>query len=75
MEACRKARKLLPNYCGNGHWMHMAKEDRVRTLGPIIGKMRAAGIPYRQITATLGYSEMTIRAYHKQYLSSVRHDS
>lgn len=75
MEACRKARKLLPNYCGNGHWMHMAKEDRVRMLGPVIGKMRAAGIPFRQIAATFGYSEMTIRAYHKQYLSSVLHDS
>ena len=75
LEACHKARKLLTNYRGNGHWMRIAKEERVRTLGPIIGKMRAAGIPYRQITATLGYSEMTIRAYHKQYLSSFRHDS
>ena len=75
MAACREARKLLPNYCGNGHWMHMAKENRVRTLGPVIGKMRSAGIPFRQIAATFGYSEMTIRAYHKQYLSSIRHDS
>lgn len=75
MAACREARKLLPNYCGNGHWMHMAKEDRVRTLGPVIGKMRAAGIPFRKVAATFGYSEMTIRAYHKQYLSSIRHDS
>lgn len=75
MEACREARKLLPNYCGNGHWMHMAKEDRVHTLGPVIGKMRATGIPFRQIAATFGYGEMTIRAYRKQYLASIRHDS
>ena len=55
--------------------MHAAKEDRVRTLGPMVDKMQKAGISYRKIEVALGYGEDTLRMYRKQYLASIHRGS
>ena len=75
IQHCLETRKISGKFKGVGHWMHAAKEDRVRELGPMVDKMQKAGIPYRKIEAVLGYGEDTLRMYRKQYLSSIRHDS
>lgn len=75
IQHCLETRKISGKFKGVGHWMHAAKEDRVRELGPMVDKMQKAGIPYRKIEAVLGYGEDTLRMYRKQYLASIRHDS
>lgn len=45
---CLETRKIGGKFRGVGHWMHAAKENRVRELGPLVYKMQKAGIPYRQ---------------------------
>lgn len=72
---CLETRKISGKFRGVGHWMHAAKEDRVRTLGPMVDKMQKAGIPYRKIEVALGYGEDTLRMYRKQYLASVHRGS
>ena len=75
IQHCLETRKIGGKFKGVGHWMHAAKENRVRELGPMVDKMQKAGIPYRKIEAVLGYGEDTLRMYRKQYLASIRHDS
>lgn len=75
IQHCLETRKISGKFKGVGHWMHAAKEDRVRELGPMVDKMQKAGIPYRKIEAVLGYGEDTLRMYRKQYLASICHDS
>ena len=72
---CLETRKISGKFRGVGHWMHAAKEDRVRTLGPMVDKMQKAGIPYHKIETVLGYGEDTLRKYRKQYIASIRHNS
>lgn len=75
MQHCLETRKISGKFRGTEHWMHAAKEDRVRTLGPMVDKMQKAGIPYRKIEVALGYGEDTLRMYRKQYLASVHRGS
>ena len=75
MQHCLETRKISGKFKGAEHWMHAAKEDRVRTLGPMVDKMQKAGIPYRKIEVALGYGEDTLRMYRKQYLASISHKS
>lgn len=72
---CHELRMKSHRFRGDGHWMHMAKNDRIRTLGSVVDKMRKADIPYSAITFVLGYSEATLRMYRRKYLTSVQHDS
>lgn len=75
IQHCLETRKISGKFKGVGHWMHAAKEDRVRELGPMVDKMQKAGIPYHKIETVLGYGEDTLRKYRKQYIASIRHNS